>query len=271
MITGDGNLIELQGTVRYVISNPRAFLFEANEAESLLRSAAESVLRELVGSQTFPRLLTTDREQFQREASDRLKRRIQSLGIHGLGIRLEGIALHDLHPPTEVVMAYHDVTRAMESRDRRVNDANAAAMRDEREQEAHGLQTTRRAEAARAEKIALTKARLDAFQARFNQRSQLSLEQERELLSEALGRWRLGGTWMRFVAGYWRDRQAAVETQAVLTDFRLYWDMLAATLSGRDKVLIDGKVPGRRHLWFLPDPPRAPIVGSTPARSREEP
>ncbi len=274
MITGDGNLLELQGTVRYVVRNARDYLFESREPEALVRSAGESVLRELVGSQTFARLLTTDRERFQREALSRLEKRVQNLGPGGLGIRLEGVALHDLHPPTEVVQAYHDVTRAMEARDRRINEATAAAMREEREQEARGLQTTRRAEAAHDEKITLTKARLDVFQARYSQRSQLSAAEENQLFDEALTHGRSSGSWMKAAEHYLQSRRAALEAQATLTDFRLYWDMLATALSGRDKILIDGKVSGRRHLWFLPDPPRGPVMGTpapAPTRGREDP
>src|SRR5262249_52733698 len=49
MITGDGNLVELQATVRYTISNPRAYLFELGDPTAVMRAAAEAVLRELVG------------------------------------------------------------------------------------------------------------------------------------------------------------------------------------------------------------------------------
>src|SRR5207253_1380284 len=61
MITGDGNLLELQGTVRYTISDPRTYLFEVTDAPALLRSAAESVLRETVAGHTFADLLTGGR------------------------------------------------------------------------------------------------------------------------------------------------------------------------------------------------------------------
>ena len=44
----------------------------------------------------------------------------------GLGINLDGFVLHDLHPPQEVVPAYHEVTRAVEMRDRAVNEYNKA-------------------------------------------------------------------------------------------------------------------------------------------------
>jgi len=53
MITGDGDLVEILATVRYRISEPRKFLFAVADPEAIIRSAAESVLRELVASQRF--------------------------------------------------------------------------------------------------------------------------------------------------------------------------------------------------------------------------
>jgi Cu+-exporting ATPase len=260
MITGDGNLLELQGSIRYTVSNPRAYLFESVEPDALLRSAGEAVLRELVGSQKFASLLTTNRERFQREALVRLNQRCRDLGTDGLGVRLEGFSLHDLHPPTEVVESYHNVTKAMEARDRRVNEAQAAAMRDERDQEARSLATVRKAEAAMDEQVALARARLTAFKARYDQRSRLRLEDETQLLADAVVFLLRGQSPLDVAIDYRRRRQGAIARQEALTDFRLYWDMLAAALTGRDKVIIDAdKVPGRRHLWMVPfEPPRLP-------------
>jgi hypothetical protein len=186
-------------------------------------------------------------------------------------VELEGIALHDLHPPTEVVQAYHEVTKAMEGRDRKVNEALAAVLREEREQQARSVQTIRKAEATRDEAIVLAQARLDAFRLRYQQRSQLTPEHETRLARAALFE---GAGVFGVAEDYLHRRRDAVQLQETLTDFRLYWDMLAATLAGRDKIIIDAdKVPGRRHLWLLPDPPRGPILppGTMTPRGREEP
>ncbi len=105
MITGDGNLLEVQGSVRYTIADPRVFLFEVSQPDNLLRNAAESVLREVVSGRKMADLLTGDRAVFQREVSSRLAKRCQELRPGGLGLKLEGVSLHDLHPPQEVVGA----------------------------------------------------------------------------------------------------------------------------------------------------------------------
>ena len=53
-------------TVRYQIERSRlhSYLFEVRDPEAMIRSAAESVLRESVASRRFNTLATTEREAF---------------------------------------------------------------------------------------------------------------------------------------------------------------------------------------------------------------
>jgi regulator of protease activity HflC (stomatin/prohibitin superfamily) len=271
MMTGDGNLIELQATVRFRISNPRVYLFEVGDPTSVLRNAAEAVLRERVSGETFAELLTADRAHFHDEVLERLRRRCQDYGPDGLGIALDGIALHDLHPPQEVVPAYHAVTKAMEARDRRINEAVASALMREREQEAKSLQAVREAQAAKHEKIALAKARQAAFTARYEARTQLSLKQEGLLLLDLFQEALRGRMSADLEHDYLQKHEELLKQQADLADFRLYWEMLASALTGRDKVIIDAdKVPGRRHLFLMPlEPFRMMMPPTMPPRSGE--
>ena len=185
MITGDGNLVEMQATIRYTVSDPRLYLFEVGDAPAVVRGAAESVVRELVAGCTFADLLTSDREAFQTAALDRLRQRCEG---KRLGVRLEGLSLTDLHPPQEVVEAYHQVTTAMEKRDERVNQATSAALSRERKQEAESLQTVRVAEAAALEKVRRAEAMRDAVTARVRARKALAWDQEWDLLAAPLSK-----------------------------------------------------------------------------------
>jgi Cu+-exporting ATPase len=262
MITGDGNLIELQGTLRYTVADPRAYLFESADVPELLRGAAEAVLREMTAARAFAGLLTTDRARFHAEALGRIRARCPA----GLGVRLEGLSLHDLHPPQEVVQAYHDVTRAMEARDQRVNQARAAALSAERAEEARKVQSVRQAEAAAEEQKRLARARHDAFLARYRARSELTAAEELGLLRGAWHAVRDGQAPDEAGRDYLRRRGEARAAKAALVDFRLYWEALSAALAGRDKVIVDAdKVPGRRHLWLLPpELPRPPAPAMAP-------
>jgi Cu+-exporting ATPase len=267
MITGDGNLIELQGTIRYTLRHPRAYLFEASDPDAILRSAAESVLRETVAGRRFADLLTGDRGRFQEQALQRLKERCRAYGGEGMGIDLKGLDLHDLHPPQDVVAAYHDVTKAMETRDKLINEGEEKVLRDERRQEAEGLKQVREAEADHLKKVLSARANQSAFESRYRVRTSLSLADEWRLISVAWREVGKGRPVAEVGEEYHRRREEALAMQAVLTDFRLYWDALSAALSNRDKIVIDAdKVPGRRSLWLIPPGPFGlPIPGMMPA------
>jgi Cu+-exporting ATPase len=270
MITGDGNLLEVQGTLRYTVARPDVYLFEVADADALLRSAAEAVLRERIAAMSFAQLLTTDRGRLQDEVLRQLDERCAHYGPHGLGVRLEGLSLHDLHPPQEVVRAYQEVTQAMERRDQAVNRAEAEALALVRAQEGKDLATVRRAQAEANEQVRMAQARRDAFRARLEQRNRLPLTLEWQLLRDA---WAAGDGRSPEQVGrdYQRRRADALAVQAALTDFRLYWEALGSALAGRDKVFVDAdKVPGRRTLWLLPEPFRWPAAMPEPRMPRED-
>jgi Cu+-exporting ATPase len=272
MITGDGNLIELQGTIRYTIADPRAYLFEAADPDALLRSAAESVLRETVAGRTFADLLTSDRGRFQDKALERLRQRCGEYGDKGIGIRLEGLDLHDLHPPQDVVAAYHDVTRAMEKRDKLLNEGEENVLRSERRQQAEGLKQVREAEAEAQRKILYAQANQAGFAERYRLRHRLDLAEEWRLFHDAWKEMSKGRSAAEVGTEYLRRRDETLAQQQMLMDFRAYWDALSAALANREKIIIDAdKVPGRRNLWLIPLAPFSfPMPGMMPA-PRQQP
>jgi Cu+-exporting ATPase len=271
LITGDGNLVEVQATLQYTVADARTFLFGSADPVALLRSATESVLREMAASRTFAALLTSDRSRLHREALERLRMRTSELGPGGLGVQLQGLSLHDMHPPQEVVQAYHNVTEAMEARDERINQARATAMTAEREQTAKSKQTILRAEAEKEQAIRLAQARLEEFRARYRTRSELPLATEFRLMGDMSKAVANGQDLNAASRDYQRRRGELLATQAALTDFRLYWQRIGDALAGRDKVIIDAeRVPGRRHLWLAPfDPPRLPPAAPMERGNRE--
>jgi regulator of protease activity HflC (stomatin/prohibitin superfamily) len=266
MITGDGNLLEVQGSVRYSIADARVYAFEVAEPETVIRAAAESVLREVVASSEMGALLTSGRESFGATVQRRLTQRLIEIHPGGVGVRIEGVSLHDLHPPQEVVQSYHEVTRAMELRDRRINEAEADRIARKREQQARGQEVIRRAEAARFEKIRLAEARRSEFLARYRARSELSWADWWKLAGEMHARLEAGVPVEKVKEEYRQRRAEILSRQEALTDFRLYWDSLTLALSGRPKVLIDSdKVPTRRSLWLVPfEPPAVPAPALRP-------
>jgi regulator of protease activity HflC (stomatin/prohibitin superfamily) len=265
MITGDGNLLEVQASIRYTISNPRIYLFEVADPARVLRNATESVLREIVAGSRMARLLTSDRGTVQQEVRKRLQDRCEASRPGGLGLSVEGVSLHDMHPPQQVVQAYHDVTRAMEKRDRLINEATADRLRRRRDQEARDLETVRTAQADRFTRIRTATALQEAFLFRQRARGRLSWANEVSLLWRAISSHQDGQPLAVVKQDYTRQRRKLLDEQRALTDFRLFWDTVSDALSGRSKVLIDtDRLPGRRMLWLAPFQPMQALPGAAP-------
>ncbi len=254
MITGDGNLIELLATVRYSISSPRDYLFQSRDPEAIIRAEAESVLREQVAGQVFLDLLTAERTQFQQRVTQRLIARLSRKTSNPLGIQIEGLTIHDLHPPQEVVASYHAVAEAIQKRDRLINEAEADAIRLKRRMQEEALRIERQAESGATKTVADAAAERDAFRAWYLARTQLSDDEQKLMQKEADERIQKGEDRQVVQTDLEKRRDQILRTRRDLTEFRLTLAVIGRVLSGRDKIVLDvSDLPSKRHL-FLMDP-----------------
>jgi Cu+-exporting ATPase len=265
MITGDGNLVDVQATVRYRVAQPRLFLFGVSGVDDIVRAAGESVLRGTVAGKPFHDLLTVYRGDFQDEVLKRLKERLREYG--GLGIELEGVSLLDLHPPADVVDAYYDVAKAMEGRTQQINEAGRQAIQKIKGAEAESEQIVARARAVFTEKTSQAAGELARFQARSRGRRDVDFLDEVYLTLGAADAVLRGRPVAAVTEEHERRRQQIRQVQAALTDMRIYWDQLGNSLIGRDMVLIDAEnVKGQRNFFlFDPDQFRVPMPMFVPA------
>ena len=266
LITGDGNLIELLATVRYTVTEPRKFLFRVRDMDGVIRSAAESVFRELAAGQPFLDVLTTTRADFETQAITRLKQRLRDVSPDGLGVQLEGVTIHDLHPPQQVVASYHAVAEAIQRRDKLVNEAQADAIRTKRRAEEEAFRTVRQAESASVQKVAEASAARDAFLAWAKSRSILTSDEEAKLSTEFEARTKAGQDRNTVTKELDERRKQLLATRRLLTDFRLSLDAVTLVLRGRDKIFVDVEsLPGKRHLLLMdPETPRLPPIAFPP-------
>jgi P-type Cu+ transporter len=260
MITGDGDLVEILATVRYRVREPRQFLFATSDPDAMIRSAVESVLRELVASQRFLELLTIRRAGLERESLVRLERRLKDVAPDGIGVELDGFTLHDLHPPPEVVSSYHAVARAIQERDRLVNEAEAAALRTRRRADEDADRTVRRAFSEAHRQVEDAKALRDAFAAWHRVRTELAPEEEEMLRAEREKRLAAGASIAEVDQDLTARRQKTLAERRFFLESRLATQAMVDLFRQRDKVLIDaGDLPGKRQLFLLdPDLLRLP-------------
>ena len=254
MITGDGDLVEILATIRYHVSDPRKFLFGVADADGIIRSTGEAVLRELVAGRRFQEMLTSRRADLERDALDRLRRRIDALAEGGIGVALDGFTLHDLHPPPEVVNSYHAVAQAIQERDRAINEAEADALRLKRRAEEEADRVLKRADAEAHSRRETAAADRDAFLAWLAVRNKLAPDEEATIASSRQRRVKAGESLAAVEKDLSSLRDRTLAERRFLIEQRLTLQAVVDVLKSRDKIMVDAPdVPGRRHL-FLVDP-----------------
>ena len=125
MLTEDENLVEFIYKVQYRINNAQHFLFRVRDPEITLRQAAESALRESVGTNSLDAILEgTARTKVRIETQRVLQ---ETLDLYEAGLQVTEFNLVDVNVPMQVREAYSDVIRAREDRERFTEEARVHA------------------------------------------------------------------------------------------------------------------------------------------------
>jgi regulator of protease activity HflC (stomatin/prohibitin superfamily) len=263
VFTGDENLLELNAVVQFSVRRDIAaltrYLFEARDADEMVKAIGESVLRELAAQRAFWSILTLERSDIEAQAHELLQRHVDDFG---LGIVIRSVALQDVHPPLRVVGDFHDVASAYKDKERM-------------QKEADNYYQQQVISAGGREAIGLLSNKSGLNDALWAQlRPILSGEAESELL-------RAKGTQAERVnksageADAFRLRHAAHSREPRLAELRLYLDTIQATLGNKDKLILDSAAAGRRQL-FLANPEKfnlnLPTIANpaAPARSMDD-
>ncbi|MEO1090819.1 MAG: FtsH protease activity modulator HflK [Pseudomonadota bacterium] len=124
MLTGDENIVDINFVILWKISVPENYLFNVRDPEETVKSASESVMRELVGRSTITEVTTEGRGILETDARAQLQ---LLLDDYGAGILINEIQLQKADPPAEVIESFRDVQRAQADRERLQNEAEAFA------------------------------------------------------------------------------------------------------------------------------------------------
>ena len=129
MLTDDENIIDIQFAVQYFLKDPADYLFNNavpadGDAQSLVRQAAETAIREVVGKNKMDYVLYEGREQvaaaatkLMQDISDRYKS----------GIVISKVTMQNAQPPEQVQAAFDDAVKAGQDRERQKNEGQAYA------------------------------------------------------------------------------------------------------------------------------------------------
>ena len=122
MLTGDENIVEAEYSVLWKVRDAGQYLFRNAEPDETLRTAAESVMREVIGRNPIQSALSDRRQQIADEAREALQRLLDS---YEAGIVVTQIQLQRVDPPATVIDAFNDVQRARADQERARNEAEA--------------------------------------------------------------------------------------------------------------------------------------------------
>lgn len=126
MLSGDQNLVEINFSVLWRVSDPKKYLFNVNEPEAFLRRVAESAMRELVGRSTAEEVRTERRAEVEEGVRALLQ---ATLDRYDSGMTVVGVQLERADPPAEVADAFEEVQRAEQDLDRFQREAEQYANR----------------------------------------------------------------------------------------------------------------------------------------------
>ena len=124
MLSGDQNIVDVQFSVFWAIDNPQEYLFNVRDQESMVRYAAESAMREVVGRRPAQDIYSDDRSGISEEVLQIIR---STLDSYGLGVNVTQILIENAGPPAEVIDAFNEVQRARQDETRLQEEARSYA------------------------------------------------------------------------------------------------------------------------------------------------
>lgn len=122
MLTGDENIIDIDFTVLWRISNAYDYLFKLYDPDSTIKRVAESAIRQVIGQTEIQPALNEARSKIESDTREAMQ---SILDEYGAGVTITEVQLLDVDPPNQVVDAFLDVQRAAADRERLRNEAEA--------------------------------------------------------------------------------------------------------------------------------------------------
>ena len=153
MLTKDENLVEFVYKVQYRIASAQDFLFKVRDPEVTVKHAAESALRESVGTNRLDAILEGNQRETIRIETQRVLQ--ETLDRYQAGIQINEFNLEDVNVPAPVRDAYSDVIRAREDRERFIEEARVHANSVVPEARGQAARVVEEAEGYRESTIAL--------------------------------------------------------------------------------------------------------------------
>jgi membrane protease subunit HflK len=162
MLSGDSNLLELELSVQYTVSDPVAFAIRALDPERHVAAAVMSAASSRIAGMDVDTLLTTARAAVEQGVKDDAQAEIDRLG---LGVQIEAVETRQLAPPDAVVDAFNDVSSARGDKDTVVLAAESYASKRLPDVRGESAKALEEANAHASQMVAEAEGRAGRFEA----------------------------------------------------------------------------------------------------------
>ena len=167
MITSDYNFVNVDFFVEYQVSDPVKFLYASEDPVAILKTLAQSYIRDTIGLYPVDSVITTGKNEIQAEIKDKLIFRLEQ---EDLGLHLVNITIQDAEPPTaQVLEAFKNVETAKQSKETAINNANKYKSEQIPAAEAKVDQIMQQAEAVKASRISEAEGQVARFIAMYEE------------------------------------------------------------------------------------------------------
>ena len=123
MLTGDLNMVDVEWVIQYRIVDPVAWTFNVLEKTQTIRDVSQSVINMLVGDRAIMDIMGFERNAIQVAGAEHMNETFKNFG---LGINVIAVQLQNTDPPERVQAAFDDVNRAIQDRNRLINEGQQA-------------------------------------------------------------------------------------------------------------------------------------------------
>ncbi|OYX31609.1 MAG: HflK protein [Caulobacterales bacterium 32-69-10] len=162
MLTGDENIVDLNFSVQWRVSDAANYLFRIDDPEAAVKMTAESAMREVIGKANLQQILTTGRGQVQSQAAELMQR---TLDAWGAGVSIVEVQIRTANPPQEVIAAFREVANAGQDAEAAVNEANTYRNRVINEAKGDAARIVQASQAYREQVVLEAQGEADRFAA----------------------------------------------------------------------------------------------------------
>ena len=184
MITSDYNFVNVDFFVEYKVSDPIKYLYASQDPVTILKTLAQSYIRDTVGLYSVDSVITTGKNEMQAEIREKLSERMEQEDI---GLQLVNITIQDATPPPqEFLEAFKSVETAKQSKETAINYANKYKSEQEPAAEAKVDEILKEAQATKQGRINEAEGQVARFNSMYEEYTKNPLITKQRMFYEAM-------------------------------------------------------------------------------------